>query len=139
MDTPLIGHRLAQWEIRELLGTGGAAEVYRAWDAALAQEVALKVLSQRAEPEMVLRFVREGQALAGLHHRHIVAVFAAGEVGPHRYMAMELLAGGSLKERLQREPMAWMERGVALQIAQALTVPTLRDHPSRYQARQHSL
>ena len=122
MDVPLVGHRLAQWEIRELLGLGGAAEVYRAWDATRAQDVALKVLSQRAEPEMVLRFVREGQALAGLHHRHIVTIYAVGEADHHRYMAMELLPGGSLKERLQREPLGWTEAvDVALQIAQALT------------------
>ena len=81
MDVPLIDHYLAHLEIRELLGIGGAAEVYRAWDPTLGHEVAVKVLSQRAEPDLILRFVREGRALADIEHPCIVDVYHIGERG----------------------------------------------------------
>lgn len=111
----MIGRTIAGLEIIELLGVGGAAEVYRAYDHTADREVAVKVLSERAEPEMVRRFVREAQALTTLAHPHIVRVYGAGEERGQRYMVMELLSGGSLRERLQRGLLPWR---VAVQIAE---------------------
>jgi serine/threonine protein kinase len=120
MDVPLIGHRWAHLEIRELLGIGGAAEVYRAWTP-LGSGSGVKVLSQRAEPDLVLRFVREGRELAGIRHPHIVTVYGIGESDQGRYIEMELWVGKP-QERLQREPLTWTEAiEITLQIAQALS------------------
>ncbi len=117
----MIGRTIAHYEILELLGIGGAAEVYRALDLADRREVALKLLSERADPGMVLRFTREARALSGLDHPHIVKTYEAGVADGQRYLAMELVLGGSLKERLQRGPLPWHEAvHLAVQVAQAL-------------------
>lgn len=121
MDGTLIGQTLAHYEILELLGIGGAAEVYRALDLTSEREVALKVLCERADPSMVLRFTREAKALARLEHPNIVKVYDAGFAEGQRYLAMELVRGGSLKERLQRGVLEWTEAvRVAIQVAEAL-------------------
>jgi tetratricopeptide (TPR) repeat protein len=117
----IIGRTIAHYEILELLGIGGAAEVYRAHDVVGGREVALKLLSDRADPAMVLRFAREAKALARLDHPHIVKTFDAGVANGQRYLAMELVRGGSLKERLQRGPLEWHQAvRLAAQVAQAL-------------------
>jgi len=117
----MLGQTFANLEIIELLGIGGAAEVYRALDLRQGREVAVKVLSERAEPEMVLRFVREGRALAQLDHPHIVKVYHMGEERGQRYLVMELVAGGSLRDRLQQGKLPWAEATrIALQVAGAL-------------------
>jgi len=117
----MIGSKLAELEILELVGLGGAAEVYRALDRSHGREVAVKVLSERAEPEMVARFVREARALERLQHPHIVGLYAAGEEAGQRYIVMELVRGGSLREKLQRKPMPWPEAcRIVRQVASAL-------------------
>lgn len=117
----MLGPPLKNLELLELLGLGGAAEVYRALDLAQQREVAVKILTQRAEPDLVARFIREGQVLSRLHHPHIVEVYRTGEEEGQRYLVMELVRGGSLRERLQRGPLPWREAvEVAIQIAQAL-------------------
>lgn len=117
----MLGPKLANLEILELLGLGGAAEVYRALDRSRGTEVAIKVLSERAEPEMVARFVREARALEQLQHPHIVGIHGAGEEAGQRYIVMELVRGGSLRERLQGEPMPWREAAeIVRQVASAL-------------------
>jgi eukaryotic-like serine/threonine-protein kinase len=117
----MVGPRVANLEMLELLGLGGAAEVYRALDRSRGCEVAVKVLSERAEPEMVARFVREARALERLRHPHIVALYDAGEESGQRYIVMELVRGGSLRERLQGERMPWRDAcHIAQQVALAL-------------------
>jgi predicted ATPase len=131
--------RLPNLELIELIGIGGAAEVYRALYTGdvgpNAREVAVKVLSERADPDMVRRFLREGQMLATLAHPHIVTVHYMGSIGPASkdlvsdvqnaglpYLVMELVEGGSLKERLQCGPLPWREAvQIAIQVADALS------------------
>jgi len=121
MEGTLTGRTLAHYEILELLGIGGAAEVYRALDLTSDREVALKILYERADPAMVLRFTREAKALALLQHPNIVNVYDAGYADNQRYLAMELVGGGSLKERLQDGPLDWPEAvRIAIQVAEAL-------------------
>ncbi|MCD6518949.1 MAG: protein kinase [Anaerolineae bacterium] len=117
----IIGRRFAGLEIVELVGLGAAAEVYRAVDAQ-GRTVAVKVLSERAEPGLVARFVREAQALVQLAHPNIVRMYAAGQEEGLRYIVMELMEGGSLKERLQREGrLEWQEAvRIAQEVARAL-------------------
>lgn len=122
MDGSLIGRTLGQYQILELLGIGGAAEVYRAVSLATGHEVALKVLCDRADPSMILRFTREAKALGQLDHPNVVRVFEAGFEEGERFLAMELASGGSLKDRLQSGPMPWREAvQTAIQIALALS------------------
>lgn len=117
----MIGRTIANLEILELVGLGGAGEVYRALDLSRKREVALKILSERAEPDMVLRFVREAQALAMLRHPHIVEVYGSGVDQGLRYIVMELMPGATLRERLQKGPLPWREAAaVARQVASAL-------------------
>jgi len=75
------GDRLLQYEVLELLGVGGMGEVYRAKDARLGREVALKVLPARVadDPAVQARFEREARAVAALSHPHICALFDIGE------------------------------------------------------------
>jgi eukaryotic-like serine/threonine-protein kinase len=117
----MLSHGFANLEILELIGLGGSAEVYRALDLRQNREVAVKVLAERAEPEMVLRFVREGRVLSRLRHAHIIQVFEMGDAQGQRYLVMELVSGGSLKERLQKGKIPWREAvQIAVQVAQAL-------------------
>ncbi len=119
-----VRDRVGPYEVVAPLGAGGMGEVYRALDTRLKREAALKCLPERlADSAMALeRFRREAQLLAGLSHPHIAAVYgldmddAGGAV-----LAMEMVAGETLAERLRRGPMPPGEAlAVALQIAEAL-------------------
>ena len=76
------GARLGPYEVRGLLGAGGMGEVYRARDARLAREVAVKVLpaSAASDPDRLLRFEQEAKAAGRLNHPNLLAVF---DVGAH--------------------------------------------------------
>jgi serine/threonine-protein kinase len=100
----LAGQKLGQYELRELLGTGGMGAVYRGYQPALEREVAIKVLSPMlAEEEGYLeRFNREAKTAAALEHTHIVPVYDYGTQQDISYVVMRLLSGGTLGERLKR-------------------------------------
>jgi len=78
--------------------------VYRAWDTALNREVALKMLPAAgyADPEKAKRLRDEARTAAGLSHPNIVQVYEVGEHGRDPFIALELCAGGSLADRLER-------------------------------------
>ncbi len=80
------------------------AVVYRAWDRALQRPCAVKVLSDvlSQDDEFRRRFRREAEAARGLTHPHIVAVYDCGGAGSHHYIAMEYVAGGTLRNVLRR-------------------------------------
>jgi tetratricopeptide (TPR) repeat protein/tRNA A-37 threonylcarbamoyl transferase component Bud32 len=94
---------LPRYEVKDRIGEGATAIVYRAWDRDLRRVVALKVLRESAGLNEVarLRFRREAQAAAGLVHPHVVTVYDAGEAGGRLYIVMELLEGRSFRELLQ--------------------------------------
>jgi hypothetical protein len=98
----LIGKTLGGYEIKEELGRGGMATVYRAYQPKLDRYVAIKVLpSYFAHDETFMgRFEREAKAVAGLHHPNILTVHDYGEEGGLPYLVTELVEGGTLKERL---------------------------------------
>jgi tRNA A-37 threonylcarbamoyl transferase component Bud32 len=106
-DYPMVGQSLGQYVIRELIGRGGMAAVYRARHSILGRNVALKVLAPHLtqEPEFVRRFNREGRVLAELAHPNIVTVYDAGVDRGYYYLAMEFVQGESLDKRLQRKKM----------------------------------
>ncbi len=96
------GTELAQrFEVREVLGTGGYAVVYRAFDRALRREVALKVLRHdRLSPGALLRLRREAAIARDVVHPRIVRVFDIEEAGETVFLTMEIVEGGSLGDRL---------------------------------------
>src|SRR5690349_10543219 len=96
---------------RNVLGQGGMGTVYRAFDLERREEVALKRLRLRADPEAnrrrLLAFEREYQALAQLHHPSIVAAYDYGVDRLGAYYTMELLSGSSLHERSESGRVDW--------------------------------
>lgn len=101
-------------ELLEVLGSGGMGVVYRARQAALGRDVAVKLLrdADLAGPGQLDRFVLEAQAVARLQHPNLVQLFEFGEVprasgaGLQPYLVLEYISGGSLAERLRGGPLA---------------------------------
>jgi tRNA A-37 threonylcarbamoyl transferase component Bud32 len=97
------GARLGAYEVLDLLGRGGMAEVYRGRHPRLDRIVAIKVLSERmaSQSDFRQRFEREAQAVAALRHPSIVQVFDFGDVEGVYYMVMEFVEGVDLGRYLQ--------------------------------------
>ena len=102
------GQALGPYRIERLLGRGGMGEVYEAEHRDHGRRVALKVLNQRlAGAGDRARFLREGQLAASLNHPNAVYVFGSEEISGNPVIAMELVAGGTLKDVVDRDgPMA---------------------------------
>lgn len=96
------GQRVGPYEIVAPLGAGGMGDVYRAHDARLGRDVALKVLPAgvAADPERLTRFRREARAVAALNHRHIVTIFSIEDADGVPFMTMEVVEGRSLEHLL---------------------------------------
>jgi serine/threonine protein kinase/DNA-binding LacI/PurR family transcriptional regulator len=108
MADPLIGRQIDQYEIISLIGHGGMAAVYRAYQPGMKRDVAMKVLSDALvrEPNFVARFAREVELAATLEHAHIVPVFDHGTAGEGLlYLTMRYIKGGTLAERIKQGPM----------------------------------
>jgi len=106
MEQPSLvpGQELGPYQITSLLAYGGMGEVYRARDARLGRLVAIKVLSPRltAGSQALERFQREARAASTLNHPNICTIHDVGTDPP--FIAMELLEGETLHERLRRGP-----------------------------------
>jgi serine/threonine protein kinase/tetratricopeptide (TPR) repeat protein len=119
------GVMLGSYEILSHLGSGGMGEVYRARDAKLRREIALKLLPRdfMRNPGALIRFEREAQVLASLNHPNIVTVYEIGQDNAAVYIAMELVEGKTLDEVVNSGPMAVRQiLEVASQIAAGLAV-----------------
>jgi len=117
------GARLGHYEIIAPLGSGGMGEVFRARDTSLDREVAIKVLPAAfaADPERLARFEREAKVLASLNHPNIAAIYGFHEQDGVRFLAMELVPGQDLSERLKKGSVPFSEAlDVARQVAAAL-------------------
>ncbi len=121
----LTGARLGTYEVLELLGRGGMAEVYKGRHPRLERTVAIKVLPAglSAEPDFRQRFEREARAVAALRHPNIVQVFDFGEVEGTCYMVMEFIEGRDLGQLIRQHgalPLA-QARPILRDVASALT------------------
>ena len=98
----MIGRRIQQYEIREKLGEGGMGVVYRADDTRLGRAVALKFLhpSVLAATEQSQRLLAEARAAAGLSHPNICTVYEINEGGGETFIAMQLVDGTTLRDRV---------------------------------------
>src|SRR5260221_14698011 len=96
------GTRLGPYEVLSPLGSGGMGEVYRARDARLGREVAIKIVPPAVaeSPDALARFEREAQALAALSHPNILTLHDFGGTDGVTYAVMELLEGETLRPRL---------------------------------------
>jgi serine/threonine protein kinase len=93
------GTRLGPYEVLSALGAGGMGEVWRARDARLNREVAIKVLpaSFANDEDRLLRFEQEARATSALNHPNIVTIHELGEVEAGRFIVMELVEGRTLR------------------------------------------
>jgi serine/threonine protein kinase/Tol biopolymer transport system component len=117
------GAVLGNYRVIERIGAGGMGEVYRAADLKLNRQAALKVLPEMfsRDPERMARFSREAQILASLNHPNIAAIYGLEESGATRALAMELVEGPTLADRLGRGPVPPDEAlAIATQIVEAL-------------------
>jgi uncharacterized RDD family membrane protein YckC len=98
---PAPGHAFGPYHIERLLGRGGMGDVYEAEHIEQGRRVALKVLNQRlAGRDDRARFLREGQLAASINHPHTVYIFGSEEIDGIPTISMELLPGGTLKDRV---------------------------------------
>ncbi len=104
---PIIGKKLGDYTIQELLGRGGMARVYKGYDETLDRLAAVKVITSdfvatADEAEYKERFLREARAIARLRHPNIVGVYQFGELEGLYYMAMVFLDGDDLRVMLKK-------------------------------------
>ncbi len=119
------GRSLAQYRLAERIGQGGMGEVWRASDTTLGREVAIKVLPQEfsADAERLARFEREAKVLASLNHTGIAGIYGLHEHEGTRFLAMELVPGEDLADRLKKGSVPFSEAAdIARQVAEALEV-----------------
>lgn len=113
----ILGDR---YQIGEMIGTGGMADVYLAEDLRLHRQVAVKILRSdlARDPAFVNRFNKEALAVAALNHAGIVAVYDSGQeqtpAGPMPYIVMEYVEGHSLREILHQGERLPFERAVTI-------------------------
>jgi eukaryotic-like serine/threonine-protein kinase len=116
--------RLGRYQIREIIGEGAMACVYKAFDPEINRALAIKLLKAqlRLDSEYRNRFLREAKGAGVLSHPNIVTVFDVGEDQGHPYIAMELVEGQTLAETLKaRSALATRDIvEIGIQLARAL-------------------
>lgn len=120
---PMIGQTVSHYKIQEKIGEGGMGVVYRAEDLKLKRQAALKFLTPKtvASEESKNRLVLEARAAAALDHPNICTVYEIGEHEGQTFIAMALISGGRLKDRMASGPLALSEGlDIAVQVAQGL-------------------
>lgn len=119
MEAPI---KIDNFELTKEIGRGGMSRVYLARQLQPKREVAIKIVSPGSAPdETFLASLKiEGDTIAGLSHDNIVTVFACGVVDKHYYLAMEILSGGDLTERIKKGLRADDAVEVMIQIGGAL-------------------
>src|SRR5215471_7942543 len=99
---PMENTRVSHYAISRRLGRGGMGEVYQATDLDLGRPVALKFVAAEmaADAEALKRLEREARAAAALQHPHIATLYAFEKDGGRSFIAMELMSGGSVRDRI---------------------------------------
>ena len=119
-----MANLVGRYAVRERIGQGAMADVYRAYDPNIQRELAIKVLrgELRQNRDYARRFLREAKAAGALAHPNIVTIYDVGEIDGFPYIAMELLDGQTLDKAMRPgvrfEPSQVIEIG--LQLAEAL-------------------
>jgi len=118
------GQKVGKYLIVAKIGSGAMGDVYRAHDAKLNRDVAVKTMAElyASDDQLVQRFQREAQSAAALNHPNVVTVFEFGSEQGKFYLAMELLDGADLKELIASRSLndLWDKLDVMEQIAEGL-------------------
>jgi serine/threonine protein kinase len=116
----MIGQTVSNYRIVEEIGRGAMGIVFKAQDTFLGRFAAIKILAEKLvnDPEMLRRFEREGGAASALNHPNICTVFETGSWQGRPYLAMELLTGQALNDRLASGP---IPAGQLIEIAIGIT------------------
>lgn len=104
MSNPLqAGQRFGKYEIVQLIGRGGMADVYEAMDTVLLRRVALKILPPEfsRDEERAARFIKEVRTAAALQHPGIITIYEVDKHDSCNYFSMALLTGGDLKQKIR--------------------------------------
>jgi len=117
--------KIGRYEILEPIGEGAMGTVYRARDPLIERTVAIKTVAtaqlQQEGPEFESRFLREAQSAGRLSHPNIVTIYDVGETDDVAYIAMEYLAGTTLRDLMDKGPMPFdLVLDTAIQMAEAL-------------------
>jgi len=121
----LDGRQLGPYAVHSKLGAGGMGEVWRAVDTRLGRPVALKLLplALAHDADRLARFRREDRLLAALSHPGIATLFGFEEIEGRAVLAMELVEGETLADRLARGA---LPLGEAIQVAKGMPRPSRR-------------
>lgn len=123
VSNSLIGQTLGHYRVTDQLGAGGMGVVYRAQDMKLGRQVAIKVLpsGSASTTEALERFRREARTASSLNHPNICTIYGFDEEAGQCYLAMELLEGEPLDQRLNGRPLEFLTLvDIAVQVADAL-------------------
>jgi serine/threonine-protein kinase len=101
----MIGQKIGQYQLISVIGQGGMATVYKAYQPAFDRHVAIKVLGSQLsqDPTFVKRFQREAKVVARIEHRSIVPIYDYGEHDGVYYIVMRLIEGGTLRKKMYYE------------------------------------
>src|SRR5688572_9403742 len=101
----IVPLRIRQFEIREVIASGGMGTVYRSHDITLERDVAVKLLKREmaADPQVLESFYREARTGASLNHTNIIHIYTFDEYEGVPYLVMELADHGSLDTRIENE------------------------------------
>ena len=126
---PLVGKRLREYMILDLIGKGGMAKVYKARHTLLDEIRAIKFLRPelRERRECIARFHREAQIMVQLRNKHLVLLYEFGTVGNELFfLVMEYLQGESLRRRLRRS--SWLAAPDAVRVVKQVALGLSEAH-----------
>jgi TolB-like protein len=120
----VVGRTISHYRILDKLGEGGMGVVYRAQDLKLNRVVALKFLpvEHTSMPSDIHRFQNEAEALSSLNHPHIATIFDIDESEGQRFIALELLPGGTLRSKVRENQAAGREMPLQLVVSYAMQI-----------------
>lgn len=120
----ILGQTVGRYEVKEVIGEGAMATVYRAYDPEIDRSLALKVLKSElcVDDEYLSRFLREAKTAGALSHPNIVTVYDVGKIENNPYIIMELLQGRHLGELLEEQTVLPIDTAlvILIQLARAL-------------------